>query len=155
VNIQQAAASARLAPDTIRFYEKKSVLPRPPRQVNGYRAYTEEHVATLRLAKGLRQLGVPLEAVRPILDVAHTGVCGDIRGQLVMTLDGALREIEGQIADLQRTREHVSRLLAGLNAMRPDESKVPGADACPCIGMVAESDLASAGARRPRTLHGR
>lgn len=139
MNIQQAAAAAGLTPDTIRFYEKKGVLPRPPRQANGYRAYTEEHVATLHLARGLRHLGVLLEEVRPILDVAHTGVCGDIRGQLVRTLDDALREIEGQLADLQRTREHMSRLLSGLSAMRPNESKVPGADACPCLRMVTES----------------
>ena len=83
MNIQEAAAASGLSPDTIRFYEKKRVLPQPPRQANRYREYTDEHVATLRLASGLRQLGVPLAEVPPILDVAHTGVCGDIRGQLI------------------------------------------------------------------------
>ena len=155
MNIQQAGAAAGLTPDTIRFYEKRDVLPRPPRQANRYRAYTKEHVATLHLARGLRQLGVPLDDVRPILEVAHAGICGDIRGRLVETLTQVGGEIDAQIADLHRTREHVSRLLVGLKAMRPDEPNVPGTDACPCIGMVTESNLAPAGARPPSTLSGK
>jgi DNA-binding transcriptional MerR regulator len=138
MNIRQAAAAAGLSPDTVRFYERKGVLPRPPRQSNRYRAYSEEHVATLKLARGLRQLGVPLDEVRPILAVAHTGICGDIRSRLVETLTAVLNEIDARIGELQRTRLHASALLEGLNAMRPDESRVPGAEACPCVELVAE-----------------
>ena len=56
MNIGEAANASSLTPDTIRFYEKKGILPRPPRLASGYRHYTEEHVATLRLAKALREL---------------------------------------------------------------------------------------------------
>jgi DNA-binding transcriptional MerR regulator len=140
VKIQQAAAEAGLTPDTVRFYERCGVLPRPPRRENGYRDYSEEHVATLRLARGLRHLGVPLEHVRPILAVAHTGACGDIRGQLLETLSKVVSDIDAQIAELQRTRLHASALLDGLNAMQPDELRVPGAEACPCVEMVAQED---------------
>ncbi len=69
MNIQQAADASRLSPHTLRFYERKGVLPRPPRSPNGYREYTEEHVATLRLAKGLRELELPLSDVAPILSI--------------------------------------------------------------------------------------
>jgi DNA-binding transcriptional MerR regulator len=140
MNIQKAAAAAGLTPDTIRFYEKKGVLPPPPRHVNRYRAYTPEHIETLRLARGLRQLGVPLEQVRPILEVAHTGVCSEIRGQLVETLTSVVSDIDAQIAELKRTRQHASALLDGLNAMRPEDAQVPGTRACPCIGMVTEQE---------------
>lgn len=143
MNIQKAAEASGLTRDTIRFYEKKGVLPRPPRDTNRYRTYTEEHVATLRLARGLRQLGVPLEDVRPILEVAHTGVCGEIRSQLLNTLSGVVANIDAQIADLQATREHAAQLLNGLAAMRPNETSIPGAEACPCIGMVSEPPLRS------------
>ncbi len=60
MNIREAAATSGLSADTIRFYEKKGVLPRPPRRDNGYRSYTDEHVATLRLARGLKDLGLGL-----------------------------------------------------------------------------------------------
>ncbi|MCH8008868.1 MAG: MerR family transcriptional regulator [Chloroflexi bacterium] len=70
MNIGEAADASSLTPDTIRFYEKKGILPRPPRLASGYRHYTEEHVATLRLAKALRELESPLAEVAPILSVA-------------------------------------------------------------------------------------
>ncbi len=60
MNIQEAAHRSGLSADTIRFYERKGVLPRPPRGANGYRQYTEEHVATLEFARGLRDLNLPL-----------------------------------------------------------------------------------------------
>ena len=136
MNIQEAAEVSGLSPDTIRFYEKKGVLPRPPRQTNRYREYTDEHLSTLRLASGLRQLGVPLAEVPPILDVAHTGVCGDIRGQLIDTLTGVLRDVDAQIGDFMNTHQHLTRLLDGLKAMQPDQAAVPGTEACPCVGMI-------------------
>ena len=136
MNIQDAAKVSGLSPDTIRFYEKKGVLPRPPRQANRYREYTGEHVAVLRLASGLRQLGVPLAEVPPILDVAHSGVCGDIRGRLLATLTGVLSDVDTQIDGLMSTRHDLTHLLEGLQAMQPDQLAVPGTEACPCVEMI-------------------
>ncbi len=70
MNIRQAANASSLTPDTIRFYEKKGILPHPPRLASGYRHYAEEHVSTLRLANGLREFELPLAEVAPILSVA-------------------------------------------------------------------------------------
>jgi DNA-binding transcriptional MerR regulator len=94
VNIQQAAAQSGLTADTIRFDERKGVRPRPPRQGNGYRNYMEDHVGTLRLAKGLRHLAVPLDALAPMIAVAHSGTCGEVRGDLTGALREALAETE-------------------------------------------------------------
>ena len=136
MKIQEAAAVSGLSPDTIRFYERKGVLPRPPRQANRYRQYTDEHIAILRLASGLRKLGVPLVEVPPILDVAHTGVCGDIRGRLVDTLAAVLGDVDAQIEGLLKTRQDVTHLLDGLQSMQPDQVEVPGTEACPCVELI-------------------
>ncbi len=138
MNIKRAAEAAGLTPDTIRFYEKAGVLPRPPRQANRYREYTVEHVATLRLARGLKQLGVSLQNVRPLLEVAHSGRCGEIRGQLLHTLSGSLAKIDAEIAGLQETRQHASLMYESLKSMRPNEAAVPGMEACPCIQHLVE-----------------
>ena len=58
MNIQKAAEASGLTADTIRFYEREGVVPPAPRRENGYREYTSEHVAVLRLARGLRDLPV-------------------------------------------------------------------------------------------------
>ena len=138
MNIGEAAAASSLTPDTIRFYEKKGILPRPPRLASGYRHYTEEHVSTLRLAKGLRELELPLAEVAPILSVAHDGTCGEVRDSMTSTFTKTLRDLDARIEELDQARGHLSGLLRGLREMRPKDIIVPGVDACECVRMVAE-----------------
>jgi DNA-binding transcriptional MerR regulator len=137
LNIQQAADVSGLTPDTIRFYERKGVLPRPPRLDNGYRNYTADHVRTLRLAKGLRHLAVPLEEVKPVIAVAHSGSCGEIRADMIDTLEQALTETEQRLSDLAHVRDHLSLILDGLKSMQPSETTVPGMTACKCVQLVS------------------
>lgn len=137
MNIQQAAAQSGLTADTIRFYERKGVLPRPPREANGYRNYTADHVRTLRLAKGLRHLAVPLEAVAPMIAVAHSGTCGEIHGDLADALSEALAETGRRLNDLIHVRDHLELILAGLTAMDLADTTVPGMAPCECIRLVS------------------
>ena len=139
MNIQEAAAQSGLTPDTIRYYERSGVLPRPPRQPNGYRTYTADHVRTLRLAKGLRHLAVPLEAVKSVNAVAHSGTCGEVRGDLTATLGEALAEIERRLSDLTHARDHLRLILSGLTSMQPGDTAVPGMAPCECIQLVSEA----------------
>ena len=90
-----------LSADTIRFYERRQVLPRPPRRENGYREYTTEHVTTLRLAKGLRELGLPLREFQAILTVAHDGACTDLRAVLLQTVANALDQVDARRREVQ------------------------------------------------------
>ncbi len=139
MNIGEAAKASGLTPDTIRFYEKKSILPQPPRLTSGYRHYTAEHVATLRLAKGLRELELPLAEVAPILSVAHDGTCGEIRESMTKTFTQALSSLSNRIVELEDARDHLAGLLEGLQQMRPRDIAVPGVEACECVRLVAES----------------
>ena len=138
MNIGEAADASSLTPDTIRFYEKKGILPRPPRLASGYRHYTEEHVATLRLAKALRELELPLAEVAPILSVAHDGTCGEIRESMTKTFTKTLRDLDVRIEQLEQARDHFSGLLRGLQKMRRKDIIVPGVEACECVRLVAE-----------------
>ncbi len=138
MNIGEAANASSLTPDTIRFYEKKGVLPRPPRLASGYRHYTEEHVSTLRLAKGLRELELPLAEVGPILAIAHDGTCGEIRESMTSTFAKTLRDLDARIEELEQARDHLSSLLQGLRKMGRWDVSVPGVEACECVRLVAE-----------------
>ena len=137
MNIQKAAEASGLTADTIRFYEKEGVVPPAPRRENGYREYTDEHVAVLRLARGLRDLGAPLTDVATILPVAHDGTCGDLREALVGTLEGVLSGITARLEDLRRTRGELSAILDGLREMEPADSRVPGLNGCQCVELTA------------------
>lgn len=138
MNIREAAKASSLTSDTIRFYEKKGILPRPPRLANGYRHYTVEHVSTLRLAKGLRELELPLSEVGPILTVAHDGTCRELRESMMGTFAQTLSALSSRIEELDAARRHLSGLLIGLREMRPRDVAVPGVEACECVRMVAQ-----------------
>ncbi len=136
MNIRQAAHDSGLSTDTIRFYERERVLPRPPHQDNGYRRYTEDHVSILRLAKGLRDLGLPLAEVRGILAVAHDATCSDIRMTLMERLKQTRKDLDERIRGLTETSRHVESILDGLNQMQPSDERVPGIVSCQCLGLV-------------------
>ena len=71
MNISEASRASGLSADTIRFYERREVVPAPGRLANGYRDCTDRHVATLRLAGGLKDLGMPLTDIAAMVRLAH------------------------------------------------------------------------------------
>jgi DNA-binding transcriptional MerR regulator len=140
MNIQRAAEATGLSADTIRFYERRGVLPRPPRRENGYRDYTEDHLATLHLVGGLRHLGLSLADMQMIAQVSHDATCGDLRATLIERLGGVLVETEQRIHELEHTCEHVEGLLDGLRSMRASQRRVPGTNPCRCVQLVGAGD---------------
>ena len=138
MNIKQAAAASGLGADTIRFYERRGVLPPPPRRPNGYRDYSAQHVETLRLAVGLRALGLPPDAMAAVLRQAHGGACADLRAALGETLAGAVERLDGRIGELARARDRIAALARGLERVRPGEAAPPDAGPCACARIVGE-----------------
>ncbi len=137
MNIQQAAEMGGLPPATIRCYERQGVLPRPPRQPNGYRNYTEEHVATLLLARGLRDLGLPLSEIGAILLVTHDGTCGELRTKLREALQEALATVDARIGELRVTKRRLATISDELQRMRPADRRRPRMTPCECVQIVS------------------
>ena len=137
MNIQEASRQTGLSPDTIRFYERHRVLPRPPRRENGYRDYAQEHLATLRLVSGLRHIEMSLVDMREVARVAHDATCGDLRQTLVGQLRNVVEQADARIRVLEHTRGHIEGLLAGLDRMGPTDERGPGTAPCGCVQLVS------------------
>ena len=86
--------------ETIRYYEKIGVMPKPARSAGGYRLYTAEHLGRLTFIRRGRELGFTLEELRGLLRLvdgkAYT--CAEVRA---LTLDH-VADIRRKIADLKR-----------------------------------------------------
>lgn len=65
--INELAKLFNLHPDTLRYYEEKRLL-RPVRGKNNYRMYGIQDICTLNIIRSLRDLGMPIEAVRRHLE---------------------------------------------------------------------------------------
>lgn len=67
LKIGQVAALAGVAVDTIRYYERRGLLPQAPRRISGYRVFDESTVEQIKLVKQLQDLGLSLEDIDGML----------------------------------------------------------------------------------------
>ena len=68
LTIGKLAKAADVKVPTIRFYEQIGLLPEPDRTANDRRVYGHGAVQRLAFIKHARQLGFPIDAIRPLLD---------------------------------------------------------------------------------------
>jgi DNA-binding transcriptional MerR regulator len=136
MNIGEAARSTGLKPDVIRFYERRGVVPAPGRSANGYRDYTERHLASLRFAKGLRDLDLPLNEVAAAVRALHDATCGDLRRTIQTSVTAAITAIDDRVVALRRTGKQLRTLRSGLSKMDPRRDPIPGITPCECVRLV-------------------
>src|SRR5918911_2285762 len=73
MKIGQVADEADVSVDTVRFYERRGVLPAPQRRPSGYREYPASTVERIRTARALQHLGFTLEEVIEALRAHDAG----------------------------------------------------------------------------------
>ena len=88
--------------ETIRYYERIHIAPKPPRTTGGHRIYDGEHIKRLTFIRRGRELGFTLDQVRTMLGLADGSgaACAQVKS---LTLDH-LADVEQRIADLDRLR---------------------------------------------------
>jgi DNA-binding transcriptional MerR regulator len=94
-----------LSVDAIRFYERKSLLPCPPRTEGGYRQYSESDVdivGFIRLAQGL---GFTLKEVRELLELRRSRLqpCAPVRRRL----ERKLVDVRRKLFDLEKLEKEL------------------------------------------------
>lgn len=68
LTIGQLAEAAGVHLETVRYYERRGLLPEPPRSAAGYRVYRQDAVERLRLIGRAKALGFTLREVSTLLD---------------------------------------------------------------------------------------
>jgi DNA-binding transcriptional MerR regulator len=114
MKIGQLASESGVSIDTIRFYERRGVLPAAPRTAAGYRIYTDVSVTRIRRARRLQSLGLTLDEVIGALrarDQGHAS-CETQRWRLQAALD----RIDARIAELARLRGDLRDALTACEA---------------------------------------
>jgi DNA-binding transcriptional MerR regulator len=116
MKIGQVADAANVTVDTVRFYERRGVLPPPERRPSGYREYTPAAVERIRMARALQQLGFTLDEIIDGLRAHDTGETSET--DQLWRLEAVIDRIDSKIAELQRTRGHIVDTLAECRAGR-------------------------------------
>jgi MerR family mercuric resistance operon transcriptional regulator len=109
VKIGEVARQAGVRVDTVRFYERRGVLPRPPRTASGYRELTSATVERIRFAKELQALGFHLDEIVGLMTAVdeETASCASERPQFEVVLE----RVDEKIASLRAVRRRLARTL--------------------------------------------
>ncbi len=119
MNIGEAARRSGLPAKTIRYYEDIGLSRPPGRSTNGYRAYSDADVHTLRFLQRARGLGFSVQECRDLLTLYRDGsrASSDVKTLALHRIG----EIDRKIAELRTLRDalaHLAEACAGDE--RPD-----------------------------------
>ena len=117
LTIGKLARSAGVGVETVRFYERKGLLPEPPRSLSGYRQYPPDTVERLLFIRRAKELGFALREIADLLAlrVDEVAACGTVEAQAREKL--AL--VAGKMVELRRMERSLNRLVRACQAREP------------------------------------
>lgn len=105
LSIGKLAEAGGVGVETIRFYQRKDLLPTPIRD-GGIRRYGDEDVRRLQFIRKAQQAGFTLEEIKELLEL-DTGQDHHRAHELATQ---RLARLDEQITELQSARHHLRRL---------------------------------------------
>lgn len=131
-SIGQLAKRTRVNIETIRYYERRGLLPDPPRRESGYRQYSHDAVARLEFIRRGKELGFSLTEITELLAlrVDPNTSCADVRTRA-----------EAKIADVREKIQSLSRIEGALTRLAAQcHGRGPTSD-CPILDALSGESL--------------
>ncbi len=121
------ASAAGVGPQTLRYYERRGLLPPPERTPGGHRLYPPEAITVLRVIRAAQRLGFTLREISELLDAGRHRH-GQAPPGLHERAARKLEEIESKIADLTLI---AATLRSAVDAGCDDLLSCAGSKCCP------------------------
>lgn len=124
LTIGQVAKAANVHVETLRYYERRGLVPKPPRSASLYRRYPEDTVRRVEFVKHAQELGFALREIRELLSLraAPRARCADVKARAA----SKITEIDAKLRALKSMRRALARLVSQC------EGKLP-VSACPIL----------------------
>ena len=126
LTIGRLAKAAGVGVETVRYYQRRQLLPVPDASRGGYRSYPPELINRLRFIKRAQQLGFSLDEVATLLRLED----GHDRRAIRDVATDKLQRIHEKITDLQRMEAVLAKLVCDCEAAE-------AAQPCPIIAALA------------------
>jgi DNA-binding transcriptional MerR regulator len=96
--------------DTVRFYERSRLLPKPSRTASGYRVYNDDALRQVRFIRKAQSLGFSLDEIRRIMSLRGQGkeTCRCV----IAIAEATLAETETKLTELQKFKNKLTTNLA-------------------------------------------
>ena len=107
LTIGRLAKAAAVNVETIRFYQRKGLMPQPERPAGGTRRYVEADWSRLTFIKSAQRLGFSLDEVADLLKLEDGSSCG----QAQKKAQAKLADVQAKLADLRRMEKALASLI--------------------------------------------
>ncbi len=145
LTIGPLARTAGVGVETVRFYQRKGLLPQPERPYGGVRRYGAREVTRLRFIKAAQRIGFTLEEIRQLLRLEDGTQCEDAR----TIAQHKLTDLRARIAELRQIEAVLDGLVRRCAATEGETTR------CPIISALKTADESQLTAARERTPPGR
>jgi Hg(II)-responsive transcriptional regulator len=139
VRTGEVAAQAHVNSQTLRYYERRGLLPEPDRTASGYREYSADAVRVVRFVKHAQQLGFTLNDVEELLHLAGGGPAACEEAKTMAR--ARIADLEQRIEELVGMREALTRLVATCDQPRDQRD-------CPILIDIETAAAARTSTRR-------
>ncbi len=116
------ATAAGVHVETVRYYQRRGLMPEPPRPLGSVRRYSQADVERLRFIKRAQSVGFTLAEIRTLLGLRTRRSCRTTRELAA----AKLRVMDGRIRELRHLRRELAYWIADCDANTEDA-------ACPVI----------------------
>lgn len=125
--IATLASNVGVNVETVRYYQRRGLMPEPARPPRGVRRYADADADRLRFIKRAQAMGFKLEEIKDLLKLRARRSCRATRDLAV----AKLRLIEANMRELEQLHAELAELVAKCNANAEDSR-------CPVMDRLAE-----------------
>ncbi len=127
----QLAKDAKVNIETIRYYERRRLLPEPRRRESGYREYSQDDVNRIKFIKRAQALGFTLKEISELLAlrVDSKTTCAKVKKQA----EAKISNIEEKIRMLKTMKTALGKLALSCKDHEPQHG-------CPILEYLNEQD---------------
>lgn len=135
--IGELAKQAQVTIDTIRYYEKIGLLPKPQRRSSGYRQYDTRTLDRIIFIKQAQELGLSLVEIAELLSFQKNDRSTCLKMQNLLT--SKIKNIDQRIAVLHNFRQILTACLAECNSVLAQNADT----ICPVIEELPHTTISS------------
>ena len=147
MTIGELAKTADVNSRTIRFYEKKGLLPAAGRSDNHYRQYTEKQVALLAFIRRAQTLGLSLGEIKKLLEYRLAGQCSGVRSSLEDLLSAKITDLRKRAAELVEFARELEVIRRRLRRAATSDAD-PAPSFCDCLSVTPKSGSGACARKR-------
>lgn len=137
--ISRLATAAGVHVETVRYYQRRGLLPEPSRPRGGIRRYDLSVLTRLQFIRRAQAMGFSLDEIAGLLEVRGASACERTR----RATETKLAEVRCKLEDLRRLESELVQRVAECVQTRPDTG-------CPTLGRLENAASGAPPARPPR-----